>query len=350
MKRFFETLSRLLDAMIHDPRVFLERLFEMLPSFCSAYRFSRGYKESARHETHTAPLSPNPLWDYFQGHREGHGIWKWEHYFDIYHRHFSRFIGQKVNVMEIGVFSGGSLEMWRSCFGEKSHIYGVDIEPACKEYENDHVSVFIGDQTDGMFWSAFRKSAEGIDILIDDGGHTPEQQQITLEEMLPHLRPGGVFMCEDIHGISNRFAAFAIGLVSELNHMNLAAGPLFQSGVSQFQSTIHSIHFYPYVLVSRNITCRSHDCPHPGTGQNGSRSSEGEAGRTAPPTGKLQDRAARPFLCNDPKIMSRTSFCLASFLFRTARQLPIGKHACRWSASRPERITTRFLLTPLSFA
>jgi hypothetical protein len=31
----------------------------------------------------------NPLWDYFSSHLSGHGIWKWEHYFEIYHRHNS---------------------------------------------------------------------------------------------------------------------------------------------------------------------------------------------------------------------------------------------------------------------
>jgi hypothetical protein len=139
--------------------------------------------------------------------------------------------------------------MWRSYFGEKSHVYGVDIEEACKAYENEHVSVFIGDQADRAFWDTFRKSVEGIDILIDDGGHMPEQQQITLEEMLPYLRPGGVYLCEDVHGCFNRFSSFATGLVHELNRGNLISGSLTQSSVSQFQSSIHSIHFYPYLVV-----------------------------------------------------------------------------------------------------
>jgi hypothetical protein len=183
----------------------------------------------------------NPLWEYFQHHKEGPGIWKWEHYFDIYHRHFAQFVGQQVHVLEIGIYSGGSLEMWRSYFGEKSHVYGVDIEGACKAYENEHVSVFIGDQADRTFWHTFRQSVAGIDILIDDGGHTPEQQQTTLEEMLPYLRPGGVYLCEDVHGRTHRFAAFASSLVAELNCWNHEA--------SRFQASIHSIHFYPYLVI-----------------------------------------------------------------------------------------------------
>ena len=101
--------------------------------------------------------SRNPLWEYFQSYEKGPGIWKWEHYFEIYHRHLAKFVGRKVDVLEIGIYSGGSVEMWRSYFGKNSHIYGIDIEKACKAYENDHVSVFIGDQADRVFWSTFRK-------------------------------------------------------------------------------------------------------------------------------------------------------------------------------------------------
>jgi hypothetical protein len=191
----------------------------------------------------------NPLWEYFQNHKEGNGIWKWEHYFEIYHRHLARFVGQKVNVVEIGIYSGGSLEMWRSYFGEESHIYGVDIEQGCKAYENDRVCIFIGDQADRTFWSNFRKSVNAVDILIDDGGHELEQQRITLEEMLPILRPGRVYLCEDVHGCFNGFAAFATGLVHGLNSTEIMSGSILESRVSQFQSAVHSIHFYPYLVV-----------------------------------------------------------------------------------------------------
>jgi hypothetical protein len=92
-----------------------------------------------------------------------------------------------------------------------------------------------------------RKSVGGVDILIDDGGHAVDQQQITLEEMLSNLRPGGVYLCEDVTGF-NRFAAFASGLVHELNSMQISSS-LLESSVSQFQSSIHSIHFYPHVVV-----------------------------------------------------------------------------------------------------
>ncbi len=242
-------LYGLIRRLTSDPRSFA-KIANSLSSAYDAYGFSRDYvRDDLRSGGDPVSSSPNPLWDYFQSHNVGRGIWKWEHYFDIYHRHFERFVGKKVNVLEIGIYSGGSLQMWRSYFGNQSHIYGVDIEEACKEYEGENVSVFIGDQADRAFWRTFNQSVEGIDILIDDGGHSPEQQQVTLEEMLPKLRLGGVYVCEDIHSSFNRFADFATGLIRGLNnHQRTPESPL-QSGVSQFQSSIHSIHFYPFVVV-----------------------------------------------------------------------------------------------------
>jgi hypothetical protein len=259
MKRYLRTLLqllkstlRLLKAMLTNPVVFAQAL-HVVPSICSAYRFSRSYTDifPTPPTSKSIDSSRNPLWEYFQNHKEGPGIYKWEHYFEIYNRHLAKFIGKDVNVLEIGIYSGGSLEMWRSYFGDKTHVYGVDIEEACKQYESDNVSIFIGDQADRVFWKTVSRSIEGIDILIDDGGHTSEQQQITLEEMLPRLRPGGVYLCEDVHGPNNRFSAFASSLVDGLNGMNPIqpkSGPL-EGNVSRFQSSIHSIHFYPYLVV-----------------------------------------------------------------------------------------------------
>jgi len=218
---------------------------QLLRATWASLQFAGRYRDLA------PPLEPiaelpgedNPLWNYFQQHTTGPGIWKWEHYFDAYQRHLARFVGKTVNLVEVGIYSGGSLGMWRSYFGDASHIYGVDIEPACRAYANENVSVFIGDQANREFWKDFKAKVPKIDVLIDDGGHSVEQQRVTLEEMLPHLAAGGVYICEDIHGALNGFASFAAGLVHELNHQALA------SGTTPFQAAIHSLHFYPYLLV-----------------------------------------------------------------------------------------------------
>lgn len=89
-----------------------------------------------------APDQTNPLRLYFDEHTTGPGIWKWRHYFEVYDRHLGRFRDRPVRVLEIGIYSGGSLQMWRNYFGPGCEIYGIDIESACKAYENESVRVF----------------------------------------------------------------------------------------------------------------------------------------------------------------------------------------------------------------
>jgi hypothetical protein len=175
------------------------KALEMLPytirgiEFEKAAMFSDG--DQTEYNRHPAP---NQLAVYFESYKEGPGVSKWQHYLDIYNRHFSRFVGREVHVLEVGIYSGGSLLMWKEYFGEDATIYGVDINESCRAYEDDRTKIFIGDQADRSFWANVKKSAPHIDIVIDDGGHLAEQQCVTLEEMLPHIRPGGVYLCEDI--------------------------------------------------------------------------------------------------------------------------------------------------------
>jgi hypothetical protein len=219
MKMTFSILRNLLS---HPDQI--RRLLRMWPKMFRGFGIGQKWEPSTKAQvasvravTEAAAEGLNPLKSYFDSHREGRGIWKWTHYFDIYHRHFSKFVGREVHVLEIGIYSGGSLKMWRDYFGPECHVYGVDIEEACKVYEDDHTKVFVGDQADREFWRRLKQQVPAVDILIDDGGHSPTEQIVTLEEMLPHLRAGGVYLCEDVHGALNRFAAYAHGFAHNLN-------------------------------------------------------------------------------------------------------------------------------------
>jgi Methyltransferase domain len=149
-------------------------------------------------------------------------------------------------VLEIGVYSGGSLGMWRSYFGPQSHIIGLDIEESCKAYESDHVQIEIGDQSDRNFWQNFKKKIGPVDVIIDDGGHLPKQQKVTLEELLPHLNPGGVYLCEDITGEHNPFHSYIDGVSRALHALNWNQENV---DANAFQSRVEAIHTYPFVCV-----------------------------------------------------------------------------------------------------
>jgi hypothetical protein len=213
-----------------------------------AHRFTRGWPVDDP-PTKAIPVAPNPLLEYFERNQMGPGIFKWRHYFVAYQRHLSKFVGRASTLVEVGVYSGGSLPMWRSFLGPDCNVYGIDIEPACAIYENDRISIAIGDQGDRAFWAEFRSAVPEVDIVIDDGGHRVEQQIVTLEEMLPHMRPGGVLIIEDIHGNANDFAQYALGLVDQLNECVEKTNDIYGFVATPYQRAIHSIHFYPYLLV-----------------------------------------------------------------------------------------------------
>jgi len=140
----------------------------------------------------------NDLEAYFRN-NPGRLIHKWAHYFDIYDRHFRRFRNKPVNLLEIGVSQGGSLQMWKHYFGPQARIFGVDIDPKCKSLEEPNVQIFIGSQTDRAFLQKLKEQLPPLDILIDDGGHKMNQQIVTFEELFGLVKDDGVYLCEDTH-------------------------------------------------------------------------------------------------------------------------------------------------------
>lgn len=197
------------------------------------------------------------LRDYFEN-NTGRAIYKWLPYFEIYERHFERFRGRDVNLMEIGVFRGGSLQMWKHYFGPGATIYGVDLDPACRELEEERVRIMIGDQSDRGFLRELKASVPRIDILIDDGGHTMAQQIATFEELYGHVADDGIYLCEDLHssywpkyggGVRRpgTFIEYAKRLIDQLNAWHTLDPE--QLEVDDFTLATYAMHFYGSVLV-----------------------------------------------------------------------------------------------------
>lgn len=198
----------------------------------------------------------NPLETYFRDNR-GRQIHKWVHYFDVYHRHFERFRGKPVVIVEFGIQFGGSLQMWRRYFGRRARLYGVDIDPRCRRSEGRRTKIFIGDQEDREFLRSLVAETGPIDIVIEDGGHFPGQQIATFEELYPHVKPDGVFLIEDVHtsywkswrgGVRQpgTFIEYAKDLVDRLNAWHSRQPSLV---VDEFTRTTKSIHFYDSIIV-----------------------------------------------------------------------------------------------------
>ncbi len=187
----------------------------------------------------------------------GRMIHKWKHYFEIYDRHFARFRGTDVHVVEFGVFQGGSLQMWKEYFGPKAKIFGVDINPLCKKLEEEQIEILIGDQQDRKFLRSLKNKVPRIDILIDDGGHTMKQQINTYEELFFCISDNGVYLCEDLHTSywpeygggykkSNTFINYSKNFIDHINAWHSRQRRL---RVTEFTKSVHSLHYYDSILV-----------------------------------------------------------------------------------------------------
>ena len=129
----------------------------------------------------------------------GKRLHKWMHYFDIYERHFERFRNKSPVILEIGVFGGGSLAMWKEYFGAGAKIIGLDIDPSCKAHEADGIQIFIGSQDDPYILNKIVKKYPAIDIVLDDGSHMMKHMVATFEYLYPKISPNGCYMVEDTH-------------------------------------------------------------------------------------------------------------------------------------------------------
>lgn len=198
----------------------------------------------------------NDLEKYFRSNTDRQ-IHKWNHYFDIYDRHFNRFRNKDITILEIGVSHGGSLQMWKNYFGKDAKIYGIDIEPKCKELEEENVKIFIGSQSDRKFLQEVKRSIPKIDILIDDGGHTMEQLKVSFEELFDHVSSDGVYLAEDLHTSywkgygggykeRNSFIEYSKNFIDYLNAYHSRQKTL---KVSEFTKSVDSLHYYDSILV-----------------------------------------------------------------------------------------------------
>ncbi|MEO8037140.1 MAG: class I SAM-dependent methyltransferase [Betaproteobacteria bacterium] len=134
--------------------------------------------------------------------REIPGAHKWLHYFQIYEALFIPLTGKPIRMLEIGVYKGGSLAMWRQYLHPESVIVGIDIDPACASYDapGQNMHVRIGDQADAEFLHEVSAAFGPFDVILDDGSHLCSHMLATFGNLfLGSLKDDGVYIAEDTH-------------------------------------------------------------------------------------------------------------------------------------------------------
>ena len=91
---------------------------------------------------------------------------------------------------------GASIKMWREYF-RRARIYGLDVNE-CAYLNDERTRTFVADQGNVEDLAEFVKAVPTFDVVIDDGSHRPDHQQISLDFLFPRLTPGGLYFIEDL--------------------------------------------------------------------------------------------------------------------------------------------------------
>lgn len=121
------------------------------------------------------------------------------HYLRNYEQFFATLRGQEVKLLELGVYKGGSLLLWRDFFA-KGIVVGLDLNKIDLQDESGRIRLYQGLQQDTELLDriANENAPAGFDIIIDDCSHIGELTRISFWHLFNnHLKPGGIYVIED---------------------------------------------------------------------------------------------------------------------------------------------------------
>jgi len=141
--------------------------------------------------------------------------WSANNYVDVYQAYLHRIRNDRISLLEIGLgvegpnwkadivhggnTGGASMKMW-SDYLPNASITGIDINPA-PYLDTDRVKTYVVDQgsRDSLHEFIAKHPDPWFDVIIDDGSHRADHQQLSLEALFPRLKPGGLYFIEDLN-------------------------------------------------------------------------------------------------------------------------------------------------------
>lgn len=119
-------------------------------------------------------------------------------YVKNYEKYFFHLVNDKIKLLELGVFKGGSLKMWRDYF-EKGAIVGLDMN-GIEQEDFNNIVFYQGLQDDKNLLDKIAKenAPNGFDVIIDDCSHIGKHTRTSFWYLFDnYLKPGGIYVIED---------------------------------------------------------------------------------------------------------------------------------------------------------
>jgi hypothetical protein len=192
-------------------------------------------------------------------------------YTRIYSQYFSHFKNDPIKFLEIGIFKGNSVKFWEDYF-PNAELHFIDVNSMNILYHSMRSHYHFIDQAHAIRLKRFAEKYGPFDVILDDGGHTMNQQITSFNALFSSIKPGGLYIIEDLHtshwktygGSGNLEEAnegTAVGYLKSLvDHVNF---PGAASGVADvhklpedikcqmhwLRESIEAIHFYTSLCI-----------------------------------------------------------------------------------------------------
>lgn len=212
---------------------------------------------------------------------EGKVTDKWSLYLEEYDRIFNEYRAKPINMLEIGIQNGGSLEIWPRYFPNGEKFVGCDINPDCSllRYKDPRITLVIGDANSDSTQEVIFQHSREFDIVIDDGSHLSGDIVKSFVKYFPKIIDGGIFVAEDLHcsywqgyegGLFDPFSAITffkyLADIINYEHWGLekARVDILQGFVEKyglvldedFLEQVHSIEFVNSICVVRKLPAK----------------------------------------------------------------------------------------------
>jgi hypothetical protein len=104
---------------------------------------------------------------------------------------------EPVKLLELGVYRGESMRLWLEWFRHPdTRIHGIDAE-MFTGFSDPRMTCYACDHADARMSTLFPPNS--LDVIVDDGGHTPWVQRASHQYLWPALKPGGQYWVEDVN-------------------------------------------------------------------------------------------------------------------------------------------------------
>lgn len=183
---------------------------------------------------------------------------KWSSYLDYYDDVFLSKKDHAVNLLEIGIQNGGSLETWAEYFSNARNIIGCDIDDNCRslKFSDPRIKLIVADINTVYTYQEINKHCNNLDIVIDDGSHRSVDILSSFVTFFEMLNPGGIYIVEDTHTLywqdwggekTNKYNAYIFfkKMIDIINHQFWDA----ETSIPEFFSDFFNPHRTPSFIL-----------------------------------------------------------------------------------------------------